>query len=84
MFSFFFFKGNNIFAHLQSPEYRKVMKLLKHAILATDLSNYIRYLSTYTIIWYYITNIIGGKKIKNELFRQKTAFMKSSSSKKCS
>jgi len=35
-------EGNNIFAHLQSQEYRKVMKLLKHAILATDLSNYIR------------------------------------------
>ncbi|XP_047136908.1 dual 3',5'-cyclic-AMP and -GMP phosphodiesterase 11A isoform X1 [Hydra vulgaris] len=35
-------EGNNIFSRIPSEEYRKLMKLIKHAILATDLSNYIR------------------------------------------
>ncbi|XP_077993000.1 dual 3',5'-cyclic-AMP and -GMP phosphodiesterase 11A-like [Glandiceps talaboti] len=35
-------EGHNIFANLTSEQYTEVMKLLKHAILATDLAQYFK------------------------------------------
>ena len=35
-------QGNNIFQNLTSSQYKEVMKLLKHAILATDLAQYFK------------------------------------------
>ena len=36
-------QGHNIFMNLNSEQYSEVMNLLKHAILATDLSLHIQY-----------------------------------------
>jgi len=36
-------QGHNIFTNLSSSQYSELMNLLKHAILATDLSLHIQY-----------------------------------------
>jgi len=36
-------QGHNIFMNLSSEQYSEMMNLLKHAILATDLSLHIQY-----------------------------------------
>jgi len=40
-------EGNNIFQNLTSSQYKEVMKLLKHAILATDLAQYFKFRSAF-------------------------------------